>query len=141
MAAFGLTPLDGLKSEVIDLSAADGDHLPLALKAELIEIFSGITEGLRHFYSILGKEGKSAPSTGSEAAGKVDKILKMLEIKREQLAAKKARAKGDSSLSMESKDAVGTHVMFFIYMHHVFQVLFHAKFLYVLCFMFHVSMI
>eukprot|EP01041_Mallomonas_annulata_P005813 gene5813-11720_t len=53
--------------------------LPDDFKQRMLERFSGITELLRHFYTILSRDGAQAPSPNSDAAVKVVRILVKLD--------------------------------------------------------------
>ena len=45
----------------------------------MLERFSSITELLRHFYSILSREGRHAPRVCKDSSEKIERILKRLD--------------------------------------------------------------
>ena len=50
-----------------------------------LEAFTEYTELLRHFYSILGRQGNQAPLPGTATEEKIHKILKRLDDTQEKL--------------------------------------------------------
>jgi hypothetical protein len=56
----------------------------------MLEYFTYITEFCRHFYTMLNREGPSAPHPGTPAAEKVNKIVLRLGEYEETLVQKKS---------------------------------------------------
>ena len=57
-------------------------------RQEMLEAFVEVTELMRHFFSILVREGAEAPKPGTDGAGKVGKLIDRLLARKEQLTAK-----------------------------------------------------
>ena len=60
------------------------EHLG-AFKQEMLEAFIEVTDLLRHFFAVTGREGCGAPTQGSETAAKVQKIVDRLLVRKEGL--------------------------------------------------------
>jgi hypothetical protein len=63
-------------------------RLEAKFKDEMVEVFTTVTELLRHFYAILSRKGDAAPTKGSSSASKIEKILDRLKAIKDKLASK-----------------------------------------------------
>jgi len=57
-------------------------------RQEMLEAFVEVSELMRHFFSILVREGAEAPKPGTDGAVKVGKLIDRLLARKEQLTAK-----------------------------------------------------
>ncbi len=73
---------------------------------EMLEIFTDVTELLRHFYAILARTGPAAPSPGNSAATKAEAILaRLAEVAAHQLEPRKRQAADTFRTAPERKEA------------------------------------
>ena len=75
--------------KLLQKQSEEGIYFSSTFRQYTLEMFTQFTELLRHFYSIIAREGSQAPIPGSDSAEKVTKILKKLEDLSEDLRRKK----------------------------------------------------
>ncbi len=70
------------------------------------ELFSAISEYLRHFYSLLSKDGSDAPKPGNATSDKIEKILQHLHLTSEKLNAKRNRFRTEIGVAPLQRDSM-----------------------------------
>lgn len=69
----------GRSNQLLQKQNEEGVYFSNTFRQYTFEMFTQFTELLRHFYSIIAREGSQAPIPGSDSAEKINKILKKLE--------------------------------------------------------------
>lgn len=72
----------------------------------MLEVYTDVTELLRHFYAILSRSGAAAPVPGNAAATKAEAIMtRLMEVAAQQLEPRKRQAAEAFRSSPERKEA------------------------------------